>query len=208
MPMATIDKTIHGLVGNLVITKNGNVRTKPVYTKKSKRSPKQVKNRKSFSYCAEFYQKMKKDLVTPIWTKMKDETRNAYNLFMSANIKAFYGEDGKCDPMKLKLSLGVLNLPFRFKWEKFDKENSDLIISWENASEESEPRLADKFSYVLSDGVDFSKPIYSNFHRNDRGGVVNLSGQDFSPSFVYIYFTAYDNSEFSDSTVMEIPKSL
>lgn len=196
------ENRLSGLIGNIVIAGN-TVRSRPRLNKRRKYSDKQKQTRLRFKGVVKLYRELRGIIVDPIWTHAATEGLTAYNLFIKENIASF-GTDGKLkDPMKLKISIGSLPLPFNFKLKHFQLDPTKLKLSWENDLNISQERERDRLMVVFYKDGCFTAPVKMEYTRADGEAYIQVAEGFEDGGFVYLFFGSGEGDAFCDSWVGE-----
>lgn len=178
---------LSGLIGNVVISGN-TIRRRPIFSEKHKWSEKQKQNRLRFAGVVELYSQLKTSIIKPIWSHAATEGLTPYNLFIKENIAAF-DSDGKLkDPMKLKVSIGSLPMPFNFKLKHFQLDPGKIKLSWENDLNISKTRGLDILMVVFYKDGCFTVPLKTEYTRSDQVAYIQVSKGFEDGGFVYLFF--------------------
>lgn len=198
-----------GTIGNMVITQDGVVKSKPCKRKKSE-SPKVKANNQRFKGTVNLYNKIKHTIVKPIWQDDKSKRLNRFNIFIKRNIDAFDSEGNLKDPKMLTLTAGELPVPFSVEKVRDDVDNKQgtITVRWFNDKADDARRLDDRLCLIYLTANSFSPVCETEFMRKDSKVHLPVYCKGEKSSYIYIFFKEENygigsQDRFSDSVCIK-----
>lgn len=199
-----LDASFTGMVGGVVMCqRNGKtyLRRAPRYTKSSWTSHQKV-HRSRFKEANQFCNQFKYTLLRQIWNYVDPRT-SGHSLFLKANLEAFSADGQVMDPLKVKVSTGMLPLEPAMQVSRVEGQASQFKASWQRGLNGGY-HMHDELM-VVSKGVDAYSDIHSTgLLRYQQGGTFELPGLPVNTTHLHLFFASKDRRDYSESVCFEV----
>lgn len=167
------------------------------------RSKDQLRNQNRFKEIQQFCKQFKPLIIPQIWNGAAT-TSSGYHLFMKANTPAFDQDGVLTDPMKIRLSTGILTLPTGMQAERTSDGGTVIQMKWD-----AEPALGgttkkDRLMVVSAAEGQYSDITATGLMRKDLGGSFELPALEVPATHLYLFFESMDQRYYSESVCLEV----
>jgi len=163
----------------------------------------QLRNQHRFREIQKFCGPFKAIVIPQIWNDLAT-TSSGYHLFMKAISPAFDKDGILADPMKIRLSAGILTLPEGMKARRTSLGSMSIEVEWEKDLNMGGLSLKVQLIVISAGEGNYSELKATGLTRGNCGGTFELPALASPVTHIYLFFESVDQRYYSESICFEI----
>ena len=163
----------------------------------------QLRNQRRFQGIRKFCGLFKAIVIPQIWNGLAT-TSSGYHLFMKTNSPAFDQDGILADPMKIRLSMGKLNLPDEIHAQRTSLGGSTIRVQWEKEITIGGLTLRQPLMVISAGEGKYSDMKATGLTRRTIDGTFELPALASPATHVYLFFESLDQRYYSESVCFQI----